>query len=78
MQAENVICMFQIVTEINMHIRKSWGAETITKKQNAMAASKDNFVSEDINIPAHKARAIINYLDQQGMKYKGVITCNQI
>ena len=35
-----------------------------------MAASKDNFVSEDNNIHAHKARTIINYLDQQGMEYQ--------
>ena len=35
-----------------------------------MAASQDNFVSEDSNIPAHKARAITNYLDQQGMEYQ--------
>ena len=35
-----------------------------------MGASKDNFVSEDSNIPAHKAMAIINYLDQKGMEYQ--------
>ena len=35
-----------------------------------MAASKDNFVSEDSNIPNHKAMSIIHYLDQQGMEYQ--------